>query len=704
MYQGKPCPSYIRESFPDGITNGADWYPVTGGMQDWSYLKGGTYELTLEVGCYKFPKAEELGKYWIDNKEALVKYIEQVHIGIKGFVRSSIGNPVKHAAISVNNIQHATYSGNDGDYYRLLLPGKYNLTVTAKGYETQTVEVTIPETGSHSLIYNFQLMRNDPQHWSSAYDFRILENILHTKYHTNQEIEFVFRELERKNPQLAQFEDAGNTQYYNALKVTDSLGETEETKIHILILSSLFESNPIGREMTVNLARHLITAYNTKEPLMIELLKNTVVHFVTVNTKFDDVYHQYDDRNHICDPHLNEELGDKLLSAESDAVKNTFFKLFERDEISLALTFTAGDDSNVQVLKDREPVYAEFALDTQSHLGAQNQLCSSNTVRLNENDSLGKITNLLYHMFNLPLYSINLSCCKMPLEEEIADVWREHINSIVKFVNLGRTGVKGYVKDQHGNPLREARVKVKGSGREIKVSKNLGFFHVLVPKGSSELEVTCDNFITKTVPVNYGDKIVDLKTILLEPDTTPKKTVKHHEVSGFVVDDTGKPIKDAEIGVKGNWRKQAYTNNLGEFVMSDINEDNPILTVNAHGYKKSEKLVAISLQGTAKNVIFKLVESEDDMGLSNLLFIFFICLTILISVVCVTCCAINGCNVPCTCCDKNSTGRFVDNYKFSLLTRKKNKELFEDDIYGDDSEEEEELFNPMASRGNFFIY
>jgi carboxypeptidase D len=26
MYKGKPCPSFIRESFPEGITNGADWY------------------------------------------------------------------------------------------------------------------------------------------------------------------------------------------------------------------------------------------------------------------------------------------------------------------------------------------------------------------------------------------------------------------------------------------------------------------------------------------------------------------------------------------------------------------------------------------------------------------------------------------------------------------------------------------------------
>lgn len=668
-------------------------------MQDWSYLKGGTYELTLEVGCYKFPQEQELSKYWMDNKEALIKYIEQVHIGIKGFVHSSIGTPIKNAAISVNNIQHVTYTGDQGDYYRLLLPGKYNITVTAKGYETQTSEIIVPESGNHSLVYSFIVYRDDPQHWASAYDFRILENILHTKYHTNLEIETVFQELQRKNPLIAQVQDMENIPYYNSLKITDSIGETEETKIHILVLSSLFETSPLGREMAVNLARHIVTAYNTREPLMIELLKNTVIHFVTVNTKFSNVYEQYVEKKNVCDPHLNEELGDKLLNAESDTVKNIFFKLFERDEVSLALTFTAGDDSNVQVLKDREPVYAEFAALTQSHLGAQNQICSSNTMRLNENESLRKITNLLYHMFNLPLYTINLSCCKMPQESDIADVWREHIHGILKFINMGRTGVKGYVKDKFGNPLRNARVKVKGSEREHKVTKNLGFFHVVIPQGSSQLEVMCDNFTTRVINVNYGEQVVDLKEIVLEPDTSGKSQ-KHYDVSGFVVDDKGTPIKDAEIGVKGNWRKQAYTNALGEFDMNDINEDNPILTVNAQGYKKSEKLVAMNLVGTTKNVIFKLVESQDDMGLSNLLFIFFVCITILFSVVCVTCCAINGCNYKCGCCGDETKGKFMNNYKFSLLTRKKQKnELFADDVYGDDSEEEEELFNPMKSRG-----
>ena len=36
-------------SFPGGITNGADWYAIYGGMQDWTYVKAGVFHVTLEL-------------------------------------------------------------------------------------------------------------------------------------------------------------------------------------------------------------------------------------------------------------------------------------------------------------------------------------------------------------------------------------------------------------------------------------------------------------------------------------------------------------------------------------------------------------------------------------------------------------------------------------------------------------------------------
>lgn len=80
MHEGRACPNYPDEKFKDGIVNGAQWYSVAGGMQDYNYLKTNCIELTLEVGCFKYPRDTELASYWEDNREPLLLFIEQVKI------------------------------------------------------------------------------------------------------------------------------------------------------------------------------------------------------------------------------------------------------------------------------------------------------------------------------------------------------------------------------------------------------------------------------------------------------------------------------------------------------------------------------------------------------------------------------------------------------------------------------------------------
>lgn len=185
MHLGKPggekCPAAISEHFAEGITNGAAWYSVTGGMQDWNYMAAGVFEITLELGCFKYPPASDLPTYWKENRESLVKYIEQVHRGVHGYVKSSIGTPVKNATITINQISHVTHSTNLGEYWKLLTPGKYNISVVADGFAEHFEEIDVPDTPEGSTIHDISLMRDDPQHWSSANDYRILDNVIHTR-------------------------------------------------------------------------------------------------------------------------------------------------------------------------------------------------------------------------------------------------------------------------------------------------------------------------------------------------------------------------------------------------------------------------------------------------------------------------------------------------------------------------------------------
>lgn len=60
------------QEFPQGVTNGAAWYPVYGGMQDWDYLAAGCMDITLELSERKWRPPGDLAALWEENRDALL--------------------------------------------------------------------------------------------------------------------------------------------------------------------------------------------------------------------------------------------------------------------------------------------------------------------------------------------------------------------------------------------------------------------------------------------------------------------------------------------------------------------------------------------------------------------------------------------------------------------------------------------------------
>lgn len=152
---GKHCASDV---FADGITNGAAWYPVCGGMQDFNYLSSNCFELTLEVGCRKFPPGKDLMSLWNSNQKALLNFMWQTHIGIKGMIVTEEGEPIFNATIEVfqivndrqQYIDHDVTSNVGGDFYRLLADGSYEVKVKKAGYKTQSQTIDVHnQVGQH---------------------------------------------------------------------------------------------------------------------------------------------------------------------------------------------------------------------------------------------------------------------------------------------------------------------------------------------------------------------------------------------------------------------------------------------------------------------------------------------------------------------------------------------------------------------------
>uniref|UniRef100_A0A672Q6C0 Carboxypeptidase Z n=1 Tax=Sinocyclocheilus grahami TaxID=75366 RepID=A0A672Q6C0_SINGR len=105
-------------------------------MSDFNYLHSNCYEITVELGCDKFPSEMELYPEWLRNKEAL--------LSIKGIVKDEHGNGIKGATISVRGMRHDITSAEDGDYWRLLNPGVHIVTAAASGYSKVSKRIHLP--------------------------------------------------------------------------------------------------------------------------------------------------------------------------------------------------------------------------------------------------------------------------------------------------------------------------------------------------------------------------------------------------------------------------------------------------------------------------------------------------------------------------------------------------------------------------------
>lgn len=385
------------------------------------------------------------------------------------------------------------------------------------------------------------------------------------------------------------------------------IGSPEEAKLHILVLGSFFDTSPLGRELTVNLARHVIAGHKLQEPPYIRLLNNAVLHFVPFTDNFEFILGQYSRNRSVCDPITREEFADRLLSPEFDKKKSAFLNMLETTRFDLAITFTAGGfDIQSPHTDDPNSIYAISAMKiAEFKLRETHDECALNPLRIHQTSTLQKITQFLLNSYKLPLYSIQVSCCKMPPHRMIGDVWRHTIHKALNFLRLTETGVKGSIRDAQGAPLRQSFVTVVGTGLTIPVTKNLAYFRFTLPAGEYEIQINNNNTGIQTLPINLSEgQILDLGNILLAQKRAAGynqitaqnigkaevRAILGGKLSGLVLDERNHPIKGAQIYLLDSKDKiSSTTDAMGKFTLSETPFGTVTLRVNAYGHESAER-------------------------------------------------------------------------------------------------------------------
>jgi len=150
------APSNYLSGYNNGITNGYQWYSISGGRQDYMNYFHQAREVTLEISDVKLLPASQLPAHWDYNYRSFLNYLEQATFGVRGRITdSATGDPLEAEVFVLNHEEDSSWAYSSlpiGNYHRLLHAGTYDIRYSKSGYLTQTHENVVVQNRQATLI------------------------------------------------------------------------------------------------------------------------------------------------------------------------------------------------------------------------------------------------------------------------------------------------------------------------------------------------------------------------------------------------------------------------------------------------------------------------------------------------------------------------------------------------------------------------
>ena len=527
MHLGQTCPG-DWESFPDGITNGAHWYDVQGGMQDYNYLHSNCFEVTFELSCCKYPRADHLSEEWENNREALISFIEQVHRGVSGFVTDTNGHPVANASIHVHGIDHDVKSASCGDYWRLLVAGNYTITVSADGYLPSTISrVTVTNSTVTQLNFTLDYMRIYPNNFS---------------HHSNEEIKGFLHSYAKVFSNITRLYSIGksiNDVDLWVMEISDNPGIHELGEPEFKYIANMHGNEVTGRETLLLLIQYLCENYGRMSNIT-NLIDNTRIHIMP--TMNPDGYARAEEgeisgtvgRSNANGVDLNRNFPDRFNRNKVKREPETLatMKWIKQYPFVLSANLHNGalvanypydntdGDARLSTYSrcPDDDIFRQVSLayslaHPRMHLG---QPCPYNTETFVNGITngaewysvIGGMQDYNYIETNCFEITIEQGCYKFPLASQLPQIWEENRNALLAYIKEVHKGVKGLIKDKEGSAVSNAVIKVVGIDHDIVATAEGEYWRLLVP---SEYQLSASasgyNSVLKNITVDNGDAV-----------------------------------------------------------------------------------------------------------------------------------------------------------------------------------------------------
>lgn len=167
-------PYYMTDE-ENGITNGADWYTIGGGRQDYMNYYRQCREVTIECSTTKCPSASQLPTFWGYNYNSIFAYMNQVLCGIQGTVKdAATKEPLKATIEILNHDQDYSIVESQlpmGNFHRPINAGIYTIEIKANGY--LPIQKTVTVVDGEATVLDVELEEGEgliPDFSASATD------------------------------------------------------------------------------------------------------------------------------------------------------------------------------------------------------------------------------------------------------------------------------------------------------------------------------------------------------------------------------------------------------------------------------------------------------------------------------------------------------------------------------------------------------
>ncbi|TSP68499.1 Carboxypeptidase D [Bagarius yarrelli] len=533
-----PCLDEQKEKFKSGATD------VQGSTQDFSYFRGNCLEVPLQLGCCKFPPASELYPQWRNNRDALLAYMEKVHIGVRGHVLNSSGMGIPGSNISVAGTDHIITAWTYGDYYRLLLPGMYNITASSLGYLPCTINnVTVIE--GEATVLNFilkkpseeVLMPGLPATTVPVVAYQSTEPIPepavqknHFSHHGYSDLESYLQWISSVYSSRTQLYSIGQSvlgRELYVMKISTNVGIDEAGKPEIAFVGNFHGDDAVGQEILLRLVNYLCSNYGG-DPLITQLVNSTRVHILpsvnpddsgisgeeTINEHGDFGAGLNDGHKQIVD--LSRNFPDQVqtevfVRPETKAVMN-WMKAHSFVLSASVLGGVIGVKFPASVDSIDEAVFESVTRDYLEFSSLQMSQTCQNVDRSEINHAAAggmDLESWAYDNTDALGIRIGVSCDLRSPAENVTTAWIKNQRSLLRLIQQVHFSVRGSVIDSSSSEaIANATIEVKGSRHRVHTSSLGEYWRPLSP-GIYRLHVFASGYLPllATVTVTQPERV-----------------------------------------------------------------------------------------------------------------------------------------------------------------------------------------------------